>query len=59
MSRLKIRKKNKNKRTPNPDLAPDAPCWCGSGVEYAKCHALYDQIYSVSKSKSKPPDCPT
>lgn len=59
MSRLKLRKKNASKRTPDPSLAPDAPCWCGSGVEYRDCHRLYDSIYSVPKNRATDPDCPT
>ena len=59
MSRLRILRKNMSKKTPDPTIAPDAPCWCGSGVAYADCHRLYDQIYTVPKGVARDPDCPT
>jgi hypothetical protein len=59
MSRVTGRKKNESKRTPDPDLAPDAPCWCGSGLRYAQCHQLYDRIYSVPKGRASGAVCPT
>ena len=59
MTRVKIRKKNASKRTPDPTLDADAPCWCGGGLRYADCHRLYDSLYSVPKSKAGNATCPT
>ena len=34
-------------------ISRNAPCWCGSGKKYKKCHLLIDQK-EVSTSAEKP-----
>ena len=61
---LRIRKKGMSYRKPNPNLADDDPCWCGSGEPFAQCHKKWGLVRDrkmrqyVCWPGSKDPDKP-